>query len=341
MDKKIKEIYEEEKILKEASILYGFELGSVNKISEAENFVYEYDDNKNKYILKITHTIRRSINYILGELEWINYLESRGLNLSVPIKSLKGNYIEEVGCTEGDGSFLIRSYNKASGRRVDKNDWNPELFYCIGQYMGKMHKFTKEYTVSNLKYKRQEWHEEEQLNLRKYIPMDQKGVLKKADELIGRLKKLPITKENYGLIHADMHHGNFHLDNNKIIAFDFDDVGYSWFINDISILLYNVLWYPVIPYDNKEAFTEIFMSSFFDGYFKENNISEYWLENIPEFLKLRQILIYGLFHQMLDIEKLSVSEEAMLNELRFNIEHDVPIIKYDFKKLYHQKIMGI
>ncbi|WP_238310388.1 phosphotransferase enzyme family protein [Staphylococcus intermedius] len=322
--------------MKEASNLYDLELESVNKISEAENFVYEYENKKNKYILKITHTLRRSINYILGEIDWITFLESRGLNLSEPIKSINGKYIEEVECKRGDGSFLIRSYKKAPGKLVDNDDWNQELFYCIGKYMGKMHKLTKEYTVSNLKYKRQEWYEEEQLNLSKYIPKDQKGVLKKADELIGRLKKLPITKENYGLIHADMHHGNFHLDNNKIIAFDFDDVGYSWFINDISILLYNVLWYPVIPYDDKEEFTEIFMRSFLDGYFKENTLSKNWLEYIPEFLKLRQILIYGLFHQMLDTDKLSATDETMLNKMRFNIEHDVPVINFDFKNLYNQ-----
>ena len=48
----------------------------------------------------------------------------------------------------------------------------------------------------------------------------------------------------------------------EIIAFDFDDIGYHWFINDISILLYNVLWYPVIPYDDKAEFTAEFMSHF-------------------------------------------------------------------------------
>ncbi|SUM53571.1 homoserine kinase [Staphylococcus epidermidis] len=335
MDKKIKAIYDESAILKEAAKLYGFKLNNINIISEAENYVYEYSKNDQKYILKVTHTLRRSINYILGELEWINYLDSKGLNLSVPIRSLNGKYIEEIKCNNKSGCFLIRSYEKAPGKKVDKEDWNEKLFYHIGQHMGKMHRFTKEYKVSDLKYKRQEWYEEDQLNLNKYIPENQTIVLKKAEELMEKLKKLPTKKDDYGLVHADMHHGNFHLDNNEIITFDFDDIGYNWFINDISILLYNVLWYPAIPYNNKEEFVGNFLNSFLDGYFNENTLSKLWLDSIPDFLKLRQILIYGLLHQMLDLENLSKDEEIMLKEIRFDIENDVPITKYNFELLYN------
>ncbi len=80
-------------------------------------------------------------------------------------------------------------------------------------------------------------------------------------------------------------------------------------MNDISILLYNVLWYPVVPYENKAAFTEEFMTHFMKGYREENEIAAEWLKKIPDFLRLRHMLIYGLLHQMFDLDSIGEEEK--------------------------------
>jgi len=38
------------------------------------------------------------------------------------------------------------------------------------------------------------------------------------------------------------------------------------------------------------------MNSFLKGYYKENNLSKYWIERIPLFLKLREIVLYAVIH---------------------------------------------
>ncbi|KMN52325.1 phosphotransferase enzyme family protein, partial [Bacillus sp. LK7] len=298
-------------------------------IADAENYVYEIVKDNEPYILKITHTIRRTPEYILGEMEWLHHLAKEGLSVAKPIPSLNGKDVEEVPDGKG-GAFLLRVYEKAPGRKVEESDWNGTLFYQLGKYTGNMHRLTKSYRLSDPAYKRQEWDEEEQLKLRKYVPADQHLVFERADALMEKLRRLPKNPENYGLVHADLHHGNFNWDNGKITAFDFDDIGYNWFVNDISILLYNMLWYPVIPYEDKAAFTGEFMTHFMKGYREENDLDSAWFEHIPDFLRLRHMLIYGLLHQAFDLNSLGDEELGMLKAFRRDIENETPITEYQF-----------
>ncbi|WP_456280015.1 phosphotransferase enzyme family protein [Bacillus sp. K7] len=332
MHKGIKAIFDEEKVLAEASIIYGFTRDQVQFLADAENYVYEFAKDNESYILKITHTIRRSPDYIMGEMEWLHHLAEGGLSVAKPIPSLNGKDVEEVPDGNG-GAFLLRVYEKAPGHKVDESEWNETLFFELGRYTGKMHSLTKSYKLSNPRFKRQEWDEEEQLKLRKYVPEDQTKVFQQADDLMNELRQLPKNRDSYGLVHADLHHGNFNWDHGKITTFDFDDIGYNWFVNDISILLYNVLWYPVVPYENKAAFTEEFMTHFMKGYREENEIAAEWLKKIPDFLRLRHMLIYGLLHQMFDLDSIGEEEKEMLKGFKNDIENQTPITEFDFSKL--------
>ncbi|MEW4025233.1 phosphotransferase enzyme family protein [Bacillus sp. YAF8] len=327
MHKDIKAVLEEDKVLAKAGEIYGFT--KFQFIADAENYVYEIVKDNEPYILKITHTLRRTPEYILGEMEWLHHLTKGGLSAAKPIPSLNGRDVEEVPDGKG-GAFLLRVYEKAPGHKVEESDWNGTLFYELGKYTGNMHRLTKSYRLSDPKYKRQEWDEEEQLKLRKYVPADQHLVFERADALMEELRKLPKNPESYGLVHADLHHGNFNWDNGKITAFDFDDIGYNWFVNDISILLYNMLWYPVIPYEDKAAFTGEFMTHFMKGYREENDLDPAWLEKIPDFLRLRHMLIYGLLHQAFDLDSLGDEELEMLKGFRRDIENETPITEYHF-----------
>ncbi|MDK1004412.1 phosphotransferase enzyme family protein [Bacillus subtilis] len=332
MHKDIKKIFEEEQVLAEAAARYGFSKDQVRFLADAENYVYECMKDNQPYILKITHTIRRSSDYIMGEMEWLRHLAIGGISVAKPLPSLNGKDVEAVPDGNG-GSFLLRVYEKAPGQKVDESDWNETLFYELGRYTGSMHSLTKSYKLSNPAFKRQEWDEEEQLKLRKYVPEDQIKVFQQADSLMNELRRLPKSQDSYGLVHADLHHGNFNWDHGKITAFDFDDIGYNWFVNDISILLYNVLWYPVVLYDDKAAFTEEFMTHFMKGYWEENELDPAWLMIIPDFLRLRHMLIYGLLHQMFDLNTIGEEEKEMLAGFRRDIENGTPITAFDFSAL--------
>lgn len=69
MIREIKEQFTEE-ILTEAIKRYDINNDSVRLLGGYESFVYEYQKNNTFFILKISHTIRRSMNNIRGEIEF-------------------------------------------------------------------------------------------------------------------------------------------------------------------------------------------------------------------------------------------------------------------------------
>jgi amicoumacin kinase len=254
--KELREAYND-RILEEALKRYGASEGEVKPRGGFESYVFEYEKQGKPHILKITHSSRRTVEYLEGELEWLHYLGDNGMNVCRSVLSDARRYIEKIPWE--DEYFLATAYEKAQGKPLQREDWNDDTFRKWGRYVGRMHALTKSYRVSDPAYKRLEWHEEDQLDLRKYVPADQSLVFERMDAILARISKLPKDNDSYGLIHTDLHHGNFYLHEGRIFAFDFDDACYDWFIRDIANILYNVLWFPVVPIDHKAEFAGRFM----------------------------------------------------------------------------------
>ena len=71
------------------------------------------------------------------------------------------------------------------------------------------------------------------------------------------------ARTTYGLIRQESHGNNFLVDDvGQITLFDFDDCAYSWFSNDIAI----VLFYIVMNADDWTAFNASSCHIFCGGY---------------------------------------------------------------------------
>ncbi|MFC0562161.1 phosphotransferase enzyme family protein [Halalkalibacter alkalisediminis] len=117
------------------------------------------------------------------------------------------------------------------------------------------------------------------------------------DDVLKAVKVLSKEPQQYGLIHSDLHTGNFHFDGKVIKVFDFDDCGFQHFMHDIAIPLYYLPWQ--FPHENDEeevlAFSKMFLSHFLKGYEKEYSIHS--LEHLPLFLKFRDCELYAVLHK--------------------------------------------
>ncbi|QLG40320.1 MULTISPECIES: phosphotransferase [unclassified Paenibacillus] len=76
------------------------------------------------------------------------------------------------------------------------------------------------------------------------------------------------------MTHTDFHQSNFYLHNGDIYLFDFDDCGYTYFVNDIGITLYYALSYPFKEFENKTEYYKLFFRHFMKGYLKENTMCQ-------------------------------------------------------------------
>jgi Ser/Thr protein kinase RdoA (MazF antagonist) len=153
--------------------------------------------------------------------------------------------------------------------------------------------------------------------------------------------------ENYGTLLGGMHalskgyrpgvdsctrpQWDDHIDEHGTITlFDFDDCNYSWYINDIAI----VLFYKAMGADHTTEHAQEFMTHFLTGYRRENYLDPLWLKEIPYFLKLREIDLYAIIHRSFDVHNLDDPWVARYMEGRRQlIEDGVPYLDFDFESL--------
>ncbi|MFD0618180.1 phosphotransferase enzyme family protein [Paenibacillus sp. GCM10027629] len=328
----IKALYTDQ-ILHDAARRYGVEPEEVRSLGGFESFVYEYTKQGEDYVLKITHTLRRSVNYIRGEIEWVNYLADQGIKGSRVVPSEQGNLVEEIAADQG--SFLAIVYVKARGIDITADVWDEPLFEQWGAMLGRMHRHTKNYEVSSPLIQRQTWDQEEQLRADKYLPADD-PVIGILEERLKTLRSLPITRDTYGLVHADLHQKNFFIDHGDIYPFDFDDCGYTYFVNDIGITLYYAMRYAPTKNDDMTDYARTFFRCFMEGYLRENSITIEEIAYIQDFIKLRHTLLYIVFIQVGHLSRENEEQLQRLLQHQHEVISEEPLIPLDFVAEFSQ-----
>lgn len=330
MLKSIEALYNKE-ILNEALSRYGLNGSEVEFIGGFDSYVYKYQKGKEKYILKITHSLRRTYEEMLDEADFLQYLKNNGAAVAAAIPSLNGNLVEVIPLGDG-GYFLSMAYEEATGNTPASEDWNSEFFDEWGRATGELHSLSSNYSPKN--WSRKHWLEEEYLNVEKYIPTDQKTVIEKSLVLIDRLKQLPRENEFYGIVHGDLHYLNFFLDDGKIRLYDFDDIHYNHFVNDIAVIVFYAYWRPL----SKETDFEVFLNHFIRGYLSRHVLNKETFLLLPEFLKVRHLILYIAALQELNHDSLSTEEKDFLTGLRKVIEEDLPIVNFDFEHFWEKHV---
>jgi len=331
MEKRIKERFGDG-ILAEAMRRYDIVPGEIRLLDGFESFIYEFERGGKPFILRVGHTFRRSEDLIRGEVDWINHLARGGAAVAAAVPSSSGNLVERIDDDRGE-AFLATAFVKAVGKPARKADWTPAFTEQYGRVLGRMHALTKDYEPADPAWRRLEWDDATMLDAERFIPSGEARVVERYRDVLRRLGALQRgDRDSYGLIHQDAHAGNFHVDEaGRITLFDFDDCAYSWFANDIAI----VLFYAV-PWDGGAvAFAEEFMGRFLSGYSEENRLDPVWLPEFPHFLKLREIDLYAVIHRSFDVEHLDDNPwcARYMDGRGKRIEAGVPYVDYDFTRL--------
>jgi len=317
-------------ILTETAGRYGVTPADLTELDGFESFIYEYSQDDQSFILRIAHSIRRSEALIRGEVDWINYLVSGGVGASQVILSQQGNLVEVIEDGQG-GAFLATVFEKAPGITPWDFSYDENLFRSMGITVGQMHRLTKAYQPSDPMAQRPQWDDPIMLVERDWLPESEQPVWEKYAGILDWCRTLQQDEANYGLIHFDVHGGNFFVDGTGTLnLFDFDDCHYNWFANDIAI----VLFYMQLGAKDPADFSIEFMGKFMEGYQIENKFDPAWLAQIPIFMKMREIDLYAIIHRSYDVE--TMDDEWNLRYMdgrKERIEGDVPVVEVDFAQL--------
>jgi Ser/Thr protein kinase RdoA (MazF antagonist) len=329
MEARIKERFSDD-ILRKALRCYGVTDNQVQLLDGFESFIYAFTDDTGEYILRISHSFRRSVAQIFGEADWINYLVDGGASASGAIFSMNGKLVEAIDDGHG-GQFLATVFFKAPGTFADEIGWNTTLYEQYGRALGKMHALTKDYTPAKPEWKRPEWDSDGMLEIEAWLPDTESIAIDRYWKVKAQIDALPRDQQSYGLIHQDAHADNFFVDDaGNLTFFDFDDCVYGWFIYDIAV----VLFYKAMWAEDRAAYTHEFMSHFLRGYAQENRLDPMWLQFIPQFLKVREIDQYAVIHRSYDVNHLENAWDAgYMKNRKTLIESDAPYIDFDFMTL--------
>lgn len=325
MEKEI-EILFNKNIIEAAAKKYGATSKELRLLGSHQNFVYEYELNGITQILRITHSSHRSFEQLNAELHWIDYLVYNGILASKALTSPNNKLIEVL--SSDKGKFFITSFEKANGLGIGKYPWDKAILNKLGSITGKMHRLSKDYAPQR-EDKRFHWYDNDYiLQAERYIPGQDK-VIAKLHQLINKLHTLPKDNSSYGLIHGDILACNYNVAQGNIITlFDFDECSYNWFINDIAIQFFYCSMDCFGNIDKEGALEDCI--NFWKGYSSENSLDPFWFEQIPLFLKLREIILYIAICRSYNINNASQWTKNFMNERKYRIENDVPFIDISF-----------
>lgn len=301
------------------SSLWEAEIGSISFCGGSQNAVYKYNKNKKDYIIRFTPATNRTYNELLSEIDFVNFVCEKGFYASKPVKSINTFFLEKVVIDKKD--FYVSSFECALG--TQPTIWNRTFFKQLGEMVGNLHALSKEYKKGTKM--RFDWYENVYIkNVEQYIP-NQPLVIMQLNKLITNIKTLPIYNDSYGLIHGDILGCNFNYYQNKLTLFDFDELQYCYYINDIAIQFF----YSSIGMNGKndEEYIEEFVEYFMKGYLRQTNIDSKWLSVVPLFLKLREFILYIGVLRYRDLNNLDDWTKGFMDGRKEKLENNIPFLK--------------
>jgi len=163
------------------------------------------------------------------------------------------------------------------------------------------------------------------------------------------LEGLPVTPDAFGLTHNDLHLANFCVSDTTATAgvttaatagatanvttgvtiFDFDDCAYGWYMMDIAMLLFDLLTLTPATEQEKGDVAVSFVASFLSGYRSQKEISAFWLEQLPHFLKLLELNYYVVMMKYFPGGNWGWWGDLFMPGRRRRIVNDVPFVNLD------------
>src|SRR5215213_3532902 len=281
-------------------------------VQDSDNSVYSFSAGEpaQRYFLRLTSSEHRQHDQIQAELDFILYLSGEGLGASRPIASSENRLVETI-----SPDFFACVFESASGSLVEvgSNDWNQKLFETWGGFMGRMHRAAERYVPRGPK--RFRWDEDQVIvNFEMHVPANETSARREFDCVLDYVTRQ--SSNNFGLIHGDLCRVNFHYDGTDLIAFDFDDSCYHWFVYDLVCALSPATFRPS---EERRAYREWLVR----GYQRVRPLPEDWDEQFHWLLRLRSLYIFAHYLGKAGGEIENNPKRRLLELLRDSFDHPI------------------
>lgn len=319
-------------ILQFAAKSFDFDTNTLTHIprdcGKIKNEIYTFMKGGQKYLIKFepnSAEYKDQLRETKAALDFNYYLAENHVSVSVPLKTVSGELVAFT--PDGDENYYITASTWLDGKTWGYDGSNATLSFNWGKVMGSMHNAAKGYAPTNDVDVQKDifngYYWGSFFDKLKIYP----SIYRIAQELQGEIAALPRDKDSFGVVHGDLHQGNFFVDGDQISIIDFGDSVYGWYVLDVAISLCHALWWDRKDEAGKD-YTHSIIENFMKGYLSANQLSDFWLDKIPLFMKYR--------HLCMDPEKngLGCSRE----EWTTNVENDILFEGFGLKDA--QRIMN-
>jgi Ser/Thr protein kinase RdoA (MazF antagonist) len=274
-------------LLPEACALFGVSLSSAPiLLAENSNLVFDCGS----AIVRFSHSSQRSFLHIEQELTWTKQLHERGLPVVEVYASKNGRLVEQLDC--GDTSFSVACFEKLTGERMDFRICPTEKVEALGELVGRMHQASASAPAKQMSFPC--WDTILEARDLGYVPDDERGLRVLAKQVLSTMQTLPVSEETCGLVHYDIHHGNYLITPTRgMVLFDFEMACHAWYALDVASCFYYALNSLQKRFSSEDEAIGWFAPHFWRGYERFHYIAEEEKKLFPIFLLYRDLLVYG------------------------------------------------
>ena len=259
------------------------------------NHVYFSNSKEGDLVVRLTPATHRAKEEVLAEVSFMDYLAKMEFPLAVPISSKNRNLIESI--EYDDKLFYATVFRKIEGvRATDEESLEPDFLFNWGAYLAQLHAHSINYgKTENSEHRRPAWDfDAVKIKATSFAESSFRFPSVRLKECLSWLSRLEKSDDDYGLIHGDLHRGNFFVVDKRIVSFDYDDSCFHWFLYDLASSLSTVL---KLAQDENER--QRIISIFFDGYESIRPISGRWRERFEAFYQYRLSLVFSWMNAMI------------------------------------------
>lgn len=289
---------------------YGIDTAHATLIRSNTNLIYDCGT----AIIRLTPATVRTRLDIASELAWLAYLREEG----APVVELISDS-EPITLNIDAFTFWGVIFTKIQGRKVEAKDWNAAHFARLGQLTGLLHRLGRAYQWTK-PFNYRPWDKIPEFENFPKLAQTIPGGVELHQAVVAHIKNLPTNPSNYGLVHYDIHHGNYLLQaDGSLVLFDFELCCQTWYVYDVAIVLY----YAANHLENlaKVNFLNDFLENFWSGYTQEyQKPSKEERAFIPTFLLYRDLMVYSYVLDIWDRRKLTEQQRSYMEHMEQSID---------------------
>ncbi|WP_326554535.1 phosphotransferase enzyme family protein [Micromonospora sp. NBC_01813] len=201
----------------------------------------------------------RSESDLRFELELLEHLAGAGLGVIRPHQRTAGDQLGRLMAPEGERCFAL--FTHAPGTPVHEGTLTAEQWREFGAGIGRMHLEMDAFLTSHDRY-----HLDERILVERPLASlapyagsgraatDLAELGKLGERLTGGIQRLRAIGGAWGIIHADLHQGNTHIDGDgRFVTFDFDHCGFGLRAYDLVSLYHG----PDSPQADRERWSAV------------------------------------------------------------------------------------